>query len=134
MRAELTRLDVKKIVDSGGSLAGKNLYKLDLSDIDLSTVDLRFCDLRYANLKEVNLTGANLQNANLGGSDLSKSLLSKADFSRADMRWVCFRNVTSIATIYGNCKLLEAVFFDAILDDSSSVSYTHLTLPTILLV
>ena len=104
---------------SGGSLTGKNLYKLDLSEIDLSGVDFRSADLRYVNFKMANLVGANLQRANLGAADLSQSCLSSADFSWADIPWGGFNNVTSISAIFRNCELLESVFCDATSDNSS---------------
>ncbi|MDR1686343.1 MAG: DUF2169 domain-containing protein [Desulfovibrio sp.] len=117
---ELTREDVRAMLESGLSLARKNLQGLDLSELDFSGADLSHafctgtkfngCAARGANFtftiaSEADFTGADLRGARFKQAVLHKAVLRKADCRNADMELTNFGECGAGGALFDNASL-----------------------------
>ena len=100
-------------------------FKLRVEMLE-STGGCRGCDLRGADFDEADLSNADLVRADLTAVKLSRAIMTNVDLGRA----VLF-GATLVGSDLRRAKLIHADLRKANLQ---AVSYTHLTLPTILLV
>ena len=130
--------EVRRLLASGASLAGRDLAGAALAGIDLAGADLRGALLERADLRGANLAGANLggavlagtllEGARLDGASLDGASLNRVQARGASLRQVRGRNVTAMGACLAGADLtgaeLEAFIghgadlSDATLDDA----------------
>ena len=105
--------------------AAMDVAKQVLIGADYSGKDLRGATFNLSNLREANLSGSDLRGASLYGAKLQD-----ADLSGTDLREATLDASVMTGTNLSNAVLEGAFAFNTRFVDVTTVSYTHLTLPT----
>ena len=126
----------------GSDFSGNSLKKVNFKGSNLYSVNLKNSDLTEANLENADFTNANLENADftnakIFGADFTSAKTNGANMNDVDKtKTDDFYEKSDIGMLQKYSNLLEKDFSNSKINDMdiSAVSYTHLTLPTILLV
>ena len=110
--------------------SSKDFAYLDLSYNDMRFANLSHSDFSNANLGHVDLTGADLCNAKFDGAEMGRAVLIGADLTGVDFSKTELDYSFIQATNLLGCPSALPNNWECV----NTVSYTHLTLPTILLV
>ena len=94
--------EVLRKVQAGESMAGTQLWNLDLSG-----ADLRGANFEHAKFIKTRLLGANLEGARLSGAIFNEADLGQAKLSGADLSKVQMINTSCEKTVFRNANLSE---------------------------
>jgi hypothetical protein len=115
--ANLSEANFRAANFRGAILVRTNLFSADLVGASLEGANFRGANLGGTNLREANLLGAILQGANLQGTLLMGANLSGAFLDNADLRGADLHKADFTLARLMRCKLNDAVFDGAVVDD-----------------
>ncbi len=122
----LDREAARRLLESGESVTGRNLYAADFSGLDLSGRDFTQAQLMHVCFRGANLTGctfastllrqADLVGANLRGARLGLGDYHGADFSHACLAGAVFDHLAFVSCHFAGADLSGSTFASVMLD------------------